>query len=61
MSPPLALSDAKLTAIMHAAQPLRPADRGAFLQAIADRLKGQAIGDGAVYQAGQGVCVRALD
>jgi hypothetical protein len=33
--PPLALSDEQLSHIMRAAQPLRPADREAFLEAVA--------------------------
>jgi hypothetical protein len=52
MPKPLALTDDQMTAIMHAAQPLAPNDRGAFLEAVAQVLQGQAvIGDGTVHRA----------
>ena len=35
---PLALSDAELTAVMDACQPLRPYDRDPFLRALAQEL-----------------------
>jgi hypothetical protein len=34
-----------------ASQPLAPADRGSFLEAVAEALQGPLIGDGAVYLA----------
>jgi hypothetical protein len=51
MSTPIALTDSQLEAVMAAAQPLAPADRGRFLQAVAEALRGQEVGDGAVYLA----------
>ena len=49
---PGSLSDAQLSAVMQACQPLLPADRGAFLQALAHALRGEPeIGDGAVFRA----------
>jgi hypothetical protein len=48
-SPPIALSDDQLTIIMHAAQPLAPTDRAAFLVLVAARLRGVDVsGDGLV-------------
>jgi hypothetical protein len=52
MSSTIRLSDEQLSAIMRAAQPLAPADRGAFLQAVAAALRSHPeIGDGAVHRA----------
>ena len=52
MPRPIALSDAQLTMIMQAAEPLQPADRPAFLEDVARELQAQkAVGDGAVYRA----------
>ena len=46
---PIALSDDQLTAIMRAAAPLPPADRGLFLEEVARELQSQpTIGDGVV-------------
>ena len=49
MPRPIALSDAQLTAIMHAAGPLPPADRGAFLESVAAALQ-PTIGDGNLHR-----------
>jgi hypothetical protein len=51
MPAPIALSDAQLDAIMRACVPLRPDDRGAFLERVAEQLRDREIGDGAVYLA----------
>jgi hypothetical protein len=37
---PIRLSDPQFDAVMRAAQPLQPADRSAFLRAVAHRLRG---------------------
>jgi hypothetical protein len=48
---PLALTDAQLDTIRRAAWPLAPADRSAFLEAVAQALQQeQTIGDGVVYR-----------
>jgi hypothetical protein len=50
-SAPLALTDAQLDAIHRAAWPLAPADRGPFLEAVAQALQQErTIGDGVVYR-----------
>jgi hypothetical protein len=47
---PLALSDAQVDAVVRAAQPLAPADRGAFLEELGRVLAGyREIGDGQLY------------
>jgi hypothetical protein len=47
--PPIALSDSQLDIVMHAAQPLAPTDRAAFLVMVAAKLRGvDVIGDGLV-------------
>jgi hypothetical protein len=51
MPAPIALTDDQLDAIMRACEPLRPADRGGFLEAVAAALQGRKVGDGAVYLA----------
>ena len=44
-------SDEQVNAIYAAATPLSPTDRGAFLQALAERLRGvDEIGDGLLYR-----------
>jgi hypothetical protein len=49
MSRPLALTDDQLQTIMRAAEPLHYIDRGPFLQAVAERLRGvRVLGDGVV-------------
>jgi hypothetical protein len=48
---PIALTDRQLAAVMRAAEPLTPADRGRFLAEVAALLKGVEIGDGAVHRA----------
>jgi hypothetical protein len=51
MSTPIALSDSELDIIMHAAAPLQPQDRDAFLKDVAGRLAATSDrGDGVVYQ-----------
>jgi hypothetical protein len=47
---PLALTDDQLAAVMRAAQPLAVGDRDKFLQDVAAALRGQELGDGAVYR-----------
>jgi hypothetical protein len=49
--PPIAFTDSQLDAIVRASQPLAPVDRGKFLQAVAEALRGRVIRDGAVYLA----------
>jgi hypothetical protein len=44
-------TDEQLDAVMAAAAPLAPADRGPFLEAVAAALRGREVGDGAVYLA----------
>lgn len=52
MSKPLALSDSELDAVMTACQPLAPDRRDAFLQEVANLLRGCVeIGPGAVHRA----------
>src|SRR3954454_21546148 len=48
MSKPIALTDNQMTAIMRAAEPLQPDDRGPFLERVAARLQAIEIGDGSV-------------
>jgi hypothetical protein len=46
---PLSLSDDQMDAVMRAAAPLHPADRSAFLERMAERLRGvEILGDGLV-------------
>jgi hypothetical protein len=48
---PLALTDDQMTAVLHAAQPLAPKVRGAFLEAMAQALQAQPmLGDGVVHR-----------
>jgi hypothetical protein len=48
---PLRLSDEQLAAVLRVATPLAAADRDAFLQAIADALRGHAeVGDGTLFR-----------
>jgi hypothetical protein len=47
----LHLSDNQLDQVFRAARPLRVRDRDAFLQAVADGLRGKTIGDGEVFRA----------
>jgi transcription antitermination factor NusG len=51
------LSDSQLDQVMRAARPLPVRDCDAFLQAVADGLRGKIIGDGAVYRAAPGAAV----
>jgi hypothetical protein len=48
---PIAFSDEQLDAIMHAAEPLAPADRERFVEAMTAAVQGRDLGDGAVYLA----------
>ena len=48
---PIALTDAQLAAVMRAAEPLAPADRGRFLEAVASALRDREIGDGTIGRA----------
>jgi hypothetical protein len=47
----LALSDTQLEAVMAAANPIAPAKKSEFFEAIAARLAGAELGDGAVARA----------
>jgi hypothetical protein len=47
----IALNDQQLEIVMTLARPLAPWQRDQFLQAVARRLVGQVIGDGAVHAA----------
>jgi hypothetical protein len=51
MSPPIALADEELGAIMRACEPLRPDARAGFLEAVAAALQGREIGDGSAARA----------
>jgi hypothetical protein len=53
MSTMIALSDAQMSAVLAACQPLAPPDREAFLCALANVLRSelQPLGDGAVFRA----------
>ena len=51
MLTPIAFSDEQLDAIMRAAQPLAPADRERFVEAVTTALQGRELSDGAVYLA----------
>jgi hypothetical protein len=49
--PPIALTDAQLTAVFEAARPLAVRDRDAFLLDLATALQGQEnLGDGTVFR-----------
>jgi hypothetical protein len=45
---PFALTDSQLNIILAAAEPLAPSDRARFLVDVAERLRGQVIGDGLI-------------
>jgi hypothetical protein len=51
MPTPVAFSEEQLDAITRAAQPLAPAERQRFLEAVSAALQGREIGDGTVYLA----------
>jgi hypothetical protein len=53
---PLALTDAQLTQVMRHAAVLHPHLRRVFVEHVAYELRGQPIGDGAVYRA----CAKVL-
>jgi hypothetical protein len=44
------LTDAQLDAVMAAAQPLAPGNRGPFLEAVAMALQGRELGDGILHR-----------
>jgi hypothetical protein len=46
----LRFSDSQLDQIFRAAAPLAPGDRAAFLEDVASALRGQPLGDGAVFR-----------
>ena len=48
---PIAFTDEQLDAMIAAAAPLAPIDRGPFLEAVAAALQDREVGDGAVYLA----------
>lgn len=48
---PLALTDDQMHIIQRMAAPVHPNDRGAYLQTVADLLRGQPLGDGTVSRA----------
>jgi hypothetical protein len=48
--PPIALSDSQLDIVLNASRPLQPHQRPAFLEAVAQALRGQPIGDGVVFR-----------
>jgi hypothetical protein len=48
---PLAFTDAQLDTIMRHAAPLHPRVRRAFVEAVANALRGKVLGDGSVYLA----------
>jgi hypothetical protein len=50
MSEPIRLTDSQMDAIMRAAGPLAPADRSAFLEAVAAGLRGREVGDGLLHR-----------
>jgi hypothetical protein len=50
MDKPIQLSDSQLDQILRAAAPLTPSDRSAFLTDVATALRGQTLGDGAVFR-----------
>jgi hypothetical protein len=50
-SRPIQLTDHQLAVIQAAAEPLRPCDRGAFLEVVAALLREVEVGDGTVARA----------
>jgi hypothetical protein len=50
---PLALTDDQMTVITKLAEPLVYADRGPFIERVAELLRGREIGDGAVHRAAE--------
>lgn len=49
-SKPLSLSDDQLQAVMRACEALQPIDRDPFLRALANRLRGEIIGDCSIHR-----------
>jgi hypothetical protein len=53
---PISLSDTQMSAVYAACEPLLPADRSAFLAALAHALRGEPVlGDGVVFRAIKGL------
>jgi hypothetical protein len=50
-SPPVRFTDAQLDQVMRCAQPLHPRVRVAFIEAVANALRGKELGDGVVFRA----------
>jgi hypothetical protein len=50
MDKPIHLSDSQFEQILRAAAPLSPEDRSPFLADVAAALRGQELGDGAVFR-----------
>jgi|RhiMetdeSRZDD1v2_1073273.scaffolds.fasta_scaffold228040_4 hypothetical protein len=50
MDKPIHLSDSQFDQILRAATPLAPEDRSSFLADVAAALRGQPLGDGAVFR-----------
>ena len=50
MDKPIRLSNSQLEQILRAAAPLATTDRPAFLMEVATALRGQTLGDGAVFR-----------
>jgi hypothetical protein len=50
MDNPIHLSDSQLEQLLRAAAPLAPKDRSPSLADVAEALRGQALGDGAVFR-----------
>jgi hypothetical protein len=48
---PVHLSDDQIDQIFRASRPIHVRDRDAFMQAVADGLRGKVIGDGEVFRA----------
>jgi hypothetical protein len=51
MDTPIALTDKQMLTVTEVARRLSPHLRGQYLQAVADNLRGQIIGDASVYKA----------
>jgi hypothetical protein len=48
-SRPLALTDEQMSQVLRCAEPLAPYDRGAYLERVAEQLRGRELGDGVVH------------
>jgi hypothetical protein len=56
----LSFTDEQLSALMRAATPIPPADRSAFLEAVAAKLDCKVLGDGVVFRTIRDVQARYL-